>query len=187
SGATHRDIKPGNIMLTKTAGSKVLDFGPAKLKQEVNPVLPLSQMPTRDGPLTEDGRILGTMYYMAPEQVEGKTKEIDGRADIFSFGAVVYEMATGKRAFEGQTKASVMAKILEHNPPPMSSLQPMTPPALDYVVKKCLAKEREKRWQAASDLHDELKWLQQSSAQAVATTAAAKPAAMGWAGVGRCL
>ena len=83
---------------------------------------------------------------MAPEQVEGK--EVDARTDIFAFGVVVYEMATGKKAFEGKTQASLIAKILETDPPPMSSLQPMTPPALDRVVKKCLAKEPEKRWQA---------------------------------------
>ncbi|MBI1955862.1 MAG: PD40 domain-containing protein, partial [Acidobacteria bacterium] len=125
-------------------------------------------------------RILGTMYYMAPEQVEGKTKEIDGRADIFSFGAVVYEMATGKRAFEGQTKASVMAKILEHNPPPMSTLQPMTPPALDSVVKTCLAKDREDRVQTARDLCRELKWIKEASSQAVAATATPQPATKLW-------
>ena len=88
------------------------------------------------------------------------------RTDIFAFGAVVYEMATGKKAFEGKTSASVMAKILEAEPPSMASLQPMTPPALGRVVKKCLAKEPEKRWQAASDVCDELKWIAESGSQA---------------------
>jgi serine/threonine protein kinase len=94
---------------------------------------------------------------MAPEQVEGKQDEIDARTDIFAFGAVVYEMATGKKSFEGKTSASVMAKILESEPPSMASLQPMTPSALDRVVKKCLAKEPDQRWQTASDLCGELK------------------------------
>jgi serine/threonine protein kinase len=124
SGATHRDIKPGNIMLTKE-GSKLLDFGLAKLKQDAaQPNIALSQLPTGQGPLTQDGTILGTLQYMAPEQVEGKVDEIDARTDIFAFGAVVYEMATGKKCFEGQSAASTIAKILEHSPPPISSLQP---------------------------------------------------------------
>jgi eukaryotic-like serine/threonine-protein kinase len=157
-GVTHRDLKPGNIMLTKS-GTKLLDFGLAKLRGPQAAVATLSALPTEGSNLTAQGTILGTLQYMAPEQVEGKTNEIDARTDIFVFGAVVYEMATGKKAFEGKTSASVMAKILEVDPPSMVSLQPMTPPALDRVVKKCLAKEPEKRWQAASDVCDELKWI----------------------------
>ena len=107
---------------------------------------------------------MGTLQYMAPEQLEGK--EVDARTDIFAFGAVVYEMATGKRAFEGKSQASVLAAILETDPPPISSLQPMTPPQLDRVVKKCLAKEPEGRWQAAGDLTDELKWIAEGGSQA---------------------
>src|SRR6202140_2583366 len=148
-GVTHRDLKPGNIMLTKT-GTKLLYFGLAKLKQEATPAIPDSQLPTMQNAITGEGTILGTLQYMAPEQVEAK--EGDARTEIFAFGAVTYEMATGRRAFEGKTQASLIAKILETDPPPVSSLQPMTPPALDRVVKKCLAKEPEKRWQAASDL-----------------------------------
>src|SRR3990172_7418799 len=102
---------------------------------------------------------------MAPEQVEGKTDEIDARTDIFAFGAVVYEMATGKKAFEGKSTASLFAKILEHEPPPISALQPMTPSALDRVVKTCLAKEPDERWQTASDLCRELKWIVGSDTQ----------------------
>ena len=162
-GVTHRDLKPGNIMLTKS-GTKLLDFGLAKLAQEATPAIPDSQLPTMKSAITDEGTILGTLQYMAPEQVEAK--EVDARTDIFAFGAVVYEMATGRKAFEGKTSASVMAKILEAEPPSMASLQPMTPPALDRVVKKCLAKEPEKRWQAASDVCDELKWIAESGSQA---------------------
>jgi len=163
-GVTHRDLKPGNIMLTKS-GAKLLDFGLAKLKQAVVPAnAQLSDLPTANDPLTAQGAIVGTLQYMTPEQLEGK--EIDARTDIFAFGTVVYEMATGKRAFEGKSQASLIAAILERDPPPMSSLQPMTPPALDRMVKKCLAKEPEKRWQAASDVCDELKWIAEGGSQA---------------------
>src|SRR6202790_4112622 len=116
-GVTHRDLKPGNIMITKS-GTKLLDFGLAKLKQEAVPAIPESQLPTMKSAITGEGTILGTLQYMAPEQVEGKQNEIDARTDIFAFGAVVYEMATGKKAFEGKTSASVMAKILHLDPPP---------------------------------------------------------------------
>src|ERR1700691_5174172 len=163
-GITHRDLKPGNVMLTKT-GTKLLDFGLAKLKQEAAPVTPISQLPTMQNAITSEGTILGTLQYMAPEQVEAK--EVDARTDIFAFGAVVYEMATGKKALEGRTSASIMAKILESEPPSISSLQPMTPPALDRVVKKCLAKEPDDRWHAAKDLCDELKWIAGGNAQAM--------------------
>jgi serine/threonine-protein kinase len=163
-GVTHRDLKPGNIMLTKT-GTKLLDFGLAKLKQEVAPAnVPPSELPTAIDPLTAEGTIVGTMQYMAPEQVEGK--EVDARTDIFAFGAVVYEMATGKRAFEGKTQASLIAAILEKEPPTMSSLQPMTPPALGRVVKRCLAKDPDDRWQTARDLEVELKWIAESDSHA---------------------
>jgi Tol biopolymer transport system component len=172
-GVTHRDLKPGNIMLTKS-GTKLLDFGLAKLKQEATPPnVSLSDLPTANEPLTAQGSIVGTIQYMAPEQLEGK--EVDSRADIFAFGAVVYEMATGKRAFEGKSQASLIVAILEKEPPLMSSLQPMTPIALDRLVKKCLAKEPEKRWQAASDVCDELKWIAEGGSQvAFSPTHAAK-------------
>ena len=179
-GVTHRDLKPGNIMLTKS-GSKLLDFGLAKLTKESAPAAPFSQLPTAEDSLTVEGTILGTLHYMAPEQVEGKVDEVDARTDIFAFGTVLYEMATGKKAFEGKNAASVMAKILEIDPPPMSSLQPMTPPALDRAVKRCLAKEPEKRWQTARDLCEELKWIAEGDSEAgVATSAAAIPARTGW-------
>src|SRR6266704_5972867 len=152
-GVTHRDLKPGNIMLTKT-GTKLLDFGLAKLKQEAAPAnVQLSELPTASDPLTGKGTIVGTLQYMAPEQLEGK--EVDARTDIFAFGVVVYEMATGKKAFEGKSQASVIGAILQRDPTPIATLQPMTPSALDHVVKRCLAKERDERWQSASDLTNE--------------------------------
>src|SRR6202043_631765 len=147
-GVTHRDLKPGNIMLTKS-GTKLLDFGLAKLNQEVAPAnVPLSQLPTANEPLTAQGSIVGTLQYMAPEQLEGK--DVDARADIFAFGAVVYEMAPGKKAFEGKSQASVISAIMSSDPAPISTLQPMTPPTLDRVVKTCLAKDPDERWQTAA-------------------------------------
>ena len=180
-GVTHRDLKPGNIMLTKS-GTKLLDFGLAKLRQSAAPATPFSELPTEEDAITAEGVIVGTLQYMAPEQLEGK--EVDVRTDIFAFGAVVYEMATGKRAFGGKSHASVMAKILECDPPPMSSLQPMTPPALARVVKKCLAKEPENRWQTPKDLCDELKWLAESGSQ---PTLALTPTGKGIRTLGRRL
>jgi eukaryotic-like serine/threonine-protein kinase len=166
-GITHRDLKPGNIMLTKS-GAKLLDFGLAKLRQQASPSVPISQVSTAAGAITAPGMILGTLQYMAPEQVEGKAA--DARTDIFAFGAVVYEMATGKKAFEGKSQASLIAAILEREPPPMSSLQPMTPPALDRVVKTCLAKDPEDRWQNAQDLKRELGWIADGVSEASGAT-----------------
>jgi serine/threonine protein kinase len=163
-GVTHRDLKPGNIMLTKT-GTKLLDFGLAKLKQGVAPAnVQLSELPTAKDPLTAEGAIVGTLQYMAPEQLEGK--EVDARTDIFAFGAVVYEMATRKRAFEGKSQASVISAIMSSEPAPMTTLQPMTPPALDRVTKKCLRKDPDERWQSARDVTDELKWIAEGGSQA---------------------
>jgi eukaryotic-like serine/threonine-protein kinase len=150
-GIIHRDLKPGNIALTKS-GAKVLDFGVAKLRDEA-----LVDNVTRTTPLTSQGAMLGTVQYMAPEQLEGKP--VDHRADLFAFGAVLYEMLTGKRAFEGQSQASVIASILKEDPRPVSQLIPTTPAALDRVVTSCLAKNPDERWQAASDLARELRWI----------------------------
>ena len=171
-GITHRDLKPGNIMLTK-CGTKLLDFGLAKLAKGAAPVNPESQLPTMKDAVTAQGTILGTLQYMAPEQVEGKTDQIDARTDIFAFGVLVYEMATGKKAFEGTSQASLVAKILETDPPPVSSLQPMTPPTFDRLVKKCLAKEPDRRWQSASDVCDELKWVMESGLEVARATSGA--------------
>ena len=171
-GVTHRDLKPSNTMLT-IAGTKLLDFGLAKLRPVAAPATPLSELPTEPDAITEQGAIVGTLRYMAPEQLE--SKGVDARTDIFAFGSVVYEMATGKRAFEGKSQASIIGAIMSSDPLPMSSLQPLTPPALDHLVKKCLAKEPEKRWQAASDVCDELRWIAEGGSQVtLAPTAAAK-------------
>jgi serine/threonine protein kinase len=172
-GITHRDLKPGNIMLTKS-GTKLLDFGLAKLTQGEKPATPFTELPTQKDGITAEGTILGTLQYMAPEQVEGK--EADARTDIFAFGVVVYEMATGKKAFEGKSQASLIAKILETEPAPISTLQPMTPPALDRLVRKCLAKDPDDRWQSARDLTDELKWIAEQSHSPQPTVGTPAPA-----------
>jgi hypothetical protein len=117
-------------------------------------------------PMTAEGTILGTLQYMAPEQLEGK--EADGRSDIFSFGAILYEMTTGKRAFEGNSAATVISAIVDRQLPPMSTLQPLTPPILDRVANKCLAKNPDDRWQTAHDLSDELKWIAEHESHAKA-------------------
>ncbi|MGE5360316.1 MAG: protein kinase domain-containing protein, partial [Bacteroidales bacterium] len=152
-GVVHRDLKPGNIMLTKS-GAKLLDFGLAKLRASG---AVLASVTRSAEPATAGGAILGTIPYMAPEQLEGK--DADARSDIFAFGAVLYEMLTGKRAFEGESHASVVAAILDRDPPPPSSVTLLTPPALDRFVRKCLHKDPERRWQTASDVADELRWL----------------------------
>ena len=149
-GIVHRDLKPGNIMLTK-AGAKLLDFGLAKLKPATQPAGAMTALPTRGAPLTQQGVILGTFQYMAPEQLEGQ--EVDARADIFAFGAVVYEMATGKRPFEGKSQASLIAAIINIDP------QPLAPAPLDRLVARCLAKDPESRWQSARDVRLDLRWI----------------------------
>jgi Tol biopolymer transport system component/predicted Ser/Thr protein kinase len=170
-GIVHRDLKPGNVMLTKS-GVKLLDFGLAKAMQPASSTSSLSVLPTQAGstPLTQEGTILGTFQYMAPEQLEGK--EADARTDIFAFGAVLYEMATGRRAFSGASQASLIGAILKDEPPPVSSIQTMAPPALDRVVRTCLAKDSDDRWQSAGDVAKELRWIAEGSAAGIGSLAA---------------
>ncbi len=158
-GIVHRDLKPGNVMLTKS-GAKLLDFGLAK-GGEIIQGGDLSSSPTVSRPLTTQGTIVGTLQYMSPEQLEGKAT--DARSDIFSFGAMLYEMATGKKAFEAKSHASLIAAIMKEEPRPMRELQPMTPRLLEHMVKTCLAKDPEDRPQSAHDLKMELDWLRESS------------------------
>ncbi|PYV94113.1 MAG: hypothetical protein DMG90_00565 [Acidobacteria bacterium] len=173
SGIVHRDLKPGNIILTKL-GAKLMDFGLAKASAvgssaSASPTMTLST-PAQAQPLTAQGTVVGTFQYMSPEQVEGK--EADARSDIFSLGAVLYEMITGKRAFEGKSFVSVAAAILEKEPEPIKTLQPMTPPALERAVKKCTAKDPDQRWQNAGDLGSELGWILESGAHSGAISPA---------------
>jgi len=154
-GIVHRDLKPSNVMLT-AGGAKLLDFGLARLRAPSGSALssPSHAFPSSQ---TVPGLIAGTLPYMAPEQLEGN--EVDARADIFAFGAVLYEMITGRKAFEGASQASVISAILSSHPPAIAVLQPLTPPALDQVVKNCLAKDRNDRWASAHDVWLHLDWI----------------------------
>jgi eukaryotic-like serine/threonine-protein kinase len=185
-GIVHRDLKPANVMLTRS-GVKLLDFGLAKtLMPAESPVSLVADLPTEAPAVTHAGTILGTFHYMAPEQLAGRPA--DARADIFALGAVIFEMATGKRAFDGTTHAVVASSILTGDPPRISASQPATPPALDRVVTTCLAKDPDERWQSAGDVAKQLRWIAEGStpAQAAAPTLR-RPAArerLAWAVAG---
>src|SRR5262245_18083562 len=154
AGIVHRDLKPANIMLVRT-GAKLLDFGLAKSTASVAPS-GLSMLPTTPPGLTAQGAILGTFQYMAPEQLEGQ--DADVRTDVFAFGLVIYEMLTGRRAFEGKSQANLIAAIMHVQPPAPSTVAPLTPSALDHIVRKCLDKDPDERWQSMKDLRDTLEW-----------------------------
>jgi eukaryotic-like serine/threonine-protein kinase len=163
SGVTHRDLKPGNIMLTKS-GAKLLDFGLAKATPPLAGAATLTDVtPRATHPVTQVGTIVGTVPYMSPEQVEGK--EVDARSDIFSLGAVLYEMVTGGRAFQGESQFSVASAILVKEPKPISAFQPFAPPALERTIGVCLAKDPDERWQSAGDLWKELRWIAESGSR----------------------
>ncbi len=153
NGVTHRDLKPGNIMITRD-GVKLLDFGLAKLRDNQN-FSTYSQAPTK-ADVTEEGTIVGSLQYMAPEQLEGR--EADARTDLFAFGATLHEMVTGQKAFEGKSSISLMSAILKDTPEPITALQPVAPETLERVITTCLAKDPDDRWQSARDLYRELKW-----------------------------
>jgi eukaryotic-like serine/threonine-protein kinase len=181
-GLVHRDLKPANIMLTK-AGVKLMDFGLAK-PSVLNPAAgtsgplfsgeTLTTMRSPASPITSAGAMVGTIPYMSPEQIEGK--EADARSDIFAFGAVLYEMITGRRAFEGKSQLSIAAAILQKEPPPVSAIQPTSPPPLNYILCACLAKDPDERFQTAHDVKLQLGWLSQAGADAASPAKGDAPA-----------
>ena len=187
-GIIHRDLKPANVMLTGSgvprniAGAvKLLDFGLAKLKGAAGAGVTADAFGAAPALMTTPGQIVGTLPYMAPEQVEGR--DADGRTDIWALGAMLYEMVTGARAFQAPTSASLTAAILEHEPAPISSTQPLTPPSLDRLIRKCLAKDPDERWQSARDVAGELRWMLAPAGNDAATSMAPRRGRRLWPGL----
>jgi Tol biopolymer transport system component len=184
AGVAHRDLKPGNVMLTRS-GAKLLDFGLAR-PTGLSGTSDLTSSPTVAAPLTAEGTILGTFQYMAPEQLEGI--EADTRADLWALGCVLYEMTTGKRAFAGTTQASLISAIMRDQPRAIGELTPATPPALDHLIRMCLAKDPNERIQTAHDVRLQLQWIgeggSQTGAPAIERPRQAKPGWLTWAGWG---
>jgi serine/threonine protein kinase len=186
AGITHRDLKPANIMLAKSGATrqgapqaKLLDFGLAKIAAPTGAVPDSSMLPTAPPNLTVPGAILGTFQYMAPEQLEGQ--EADARTDIFAFGVVLYEMITGRKAFEGKTQASLIAGVLEREPRPLPDTLSSSP-VLEWILAKCLKKDPAARWQSARDLSDQLRWVLEGSGMPVSLAPAAASAPRGPSG-----
>jgi serine/threonine protein kinase len=171
-GVVHRDLKPANVMLTR-AGVKLLDFGLAKALAPEAPAGGLTSAPTSARDMTREGEIFGTLSYMAPEQLEGKPA--DARTDIFALGAVLYEMATGGKAFPGASQASVISAIMTSEPKAISESQPMSPPAFERLVRACLAKDPDDRWQSAGDVGKELQWMREGDVAAPAASPTRRP------------
>ena len=172
AGIVHRDLKPGNIMLTR-GGVKVLDFGLARFQTWTGASEVDRASTVTAASLTGEGTLVGTMPFMAPEQLEGRS--IDARADIFALGAIVYEMGTGRRAFTSDSQAGLIAAILEREPTPMTDDEPHTPRSLERLVRKCLAKNPDDRWQSASDVADQLRWIAPGEDTAARLAAKARP------------